>query len=90
MLLWGFFYLTTRDVDGCYDVGSVSIKAPDATRHGRAHQIFVDVKLHQISRTAFQHLRIQEWVLLSQKPMILKTGRRNSSRQQFKKKKGGM
>lgn len=53
-------YLSTGDVDSCYNVGSVSVEAPDAARHGRAHQVLVNVELHQSSRTTFQHLHQQE------------------------------
>lgn len=51
-------YLSTGDVDGCYQVSCMGIKSSDAAGHGRAHQVFVDVQLHQISRLALQHLHI--------------------------------
>lgn len=56
-------YLSTRNVDGCYNVGSMSIKAPYTTSHCRAHQVLVDVKFYQISRAAFQHLYIHKWAV---------------------------
>lgn len=51
-----FFYLSTGDVDGCYQVSRMGIKSSDAASHGRTHQVFVDVQLHQVSRLALQHL----------------------------------
>lgn len=34
----------------------MSVEASDAASHGRAHQVFVDVQGHQVSRAALQHL----------------------------------
>lgn len=56
-------YLSAGDVDRCHDVCSVSIKAPDAAGHGRAHQVLVDVQLHQSGRAAFQHLHKHQRVV---------------------------
>ena len=56
-------YLSTGDVDRCYDVCSVSIKASDAAGHGRAHQVLVDVQLHQSGCAAFQHLHKRQRVV---------------------------
>lgn len=63
-------YLPAGDVDGCHDVGCVRVKAPDAAGHGRAHQVLVDVQLHQFSRAALQHLQGTQTVLRRLKYLI--------------------
>lgn len=50
-------YLSTGDVDGHYDVCSVSIEAPYAAGHGWAHQVLADVQIHQSCCTALQDLQ---------------------------------
>lgn len=51
----------------------MSIKAPYTTSHCRAHQVLVDVKFHQISCAAFQHLYIHRRVVWLRKEWFDKT-----------------
>lgn len=50
-------HLSTGDVDGSHQVGSVCVISTNAARHGRAHQVLADVDLHQSFCCRFQNLQ---------------------------------
>lgn len=50
-------YLSTGDIDGCYQVSCVSVKPANAAGHGWANQVFIDVHVHQSFCCGLQNLQ---------------------------------
>lgn len=50
-------YLSTGDIDGCNQVGWVSVEPTDAAGHGWANQVFIDVHVHQSCCCCLQNLQ---------------------------------